>query len=308
VSAVREPISVVVPTRDRPERLRVALGALRASLGEADELIVVDSASADPTATASIANEFGARLERSERPGASTARNIGWRLSTHTYVGFLDDDVSVDPSWADALSGCLTAYPDAAFVTGRLGIAEHTGTMTVAVKDDAVAATIGRLDGGVIGHSASLGVRRSVLESVGGFDESLGAGARWRAAEDTDLFDRILAAGMTGRYEPSMQATHEQWRRIREWVVLQHSYGVGSGARLSKLWRLDRGRWRVIARDDLCTWGVAQLPGELARRDWYRAIGTVFRLAGMVRGFLAAAVTQVRNGQFQTSRESRSSS
>jgi glycosyltransferase involved in cell wall biosynthesis len=302
MSNQREPLSVVVPTRDRPERLRFALAALRASLGPGDELIVVDSASLDPAATAAVTAAAGARLLRCERSGASTARNAGWRAAANEYVGFVDDDVLVEAGWAEALSTCLTAHPEAAFVTGRIDASGGCGTMTVAVKGDDDPAVIGRHDSGVLGHSASLAVRRSVLDAVHGFDESLGAGARWPAAEDTDLFDRILGADRTGRYEPTARAKHEQWRRIRQWVMLQHSYGVGSGARLSKLWRLDRRRWRVVAHDDVWTWGLAQLPGEVMRRDVYRALGTVLRLAGMARGFATASVTPIRDGQFRARR------
>ncbi|MBV9484417.1 MAG: hypothetical protein JO246_00005, partial [Frankiaceae bacterium] len=151
---------------------------------------------------------------------------------------------------------------------------------------------------GVLGHSASLAVRRAVLAEVGGFDELLGAGARWRAAEDTDLFDRILGAGHLGRYEASVGATHEQWRRIRAWVGLQHSYGIGSGARLAKLWRTDRERWRRVFREDVVTWGVGQLPGEVARLDGYRALGTALRLGGIIRGFVTAIAVPVRHGHF----------
>ena len=43
--ATKEPVSVVVATRNRPERLRACLAAIAATLREGDELIVVDSAS-----------------------------------------------------------------------------------------------------------------------------------------------------------------------------------------------------------------------------------------------------------------------
>jgi glycosyltransferase involved in cell wall biosynthesis len=302
VSGERPPLSVVVPTRNRPERLRDALAALRSSLRPDDELIVVDSASDDPRPTAAVAAAAGARLLRCARAGASAARNDGWQAARHQLVAFVDDDVTVDEGWAGAMSECLMAHPEAAFVTGRIGVLDGQGTMTVAIKDDAEAGVIGRRAGGVLGHSANLGTRRSVLESIGGFDEALGAGARWRAAEDTDLIDRILATGRTGRYEPTARAAHDQWRRVREWVLLQHSYGIGSGARLAKLWRNDRGRWRIVVADDGWTWGLAQLPAELARRDWYRALGTLLRLAGMARGFVAGGLTPVRDGHFRLRR------
>jgi hypothetical protein len=80
---------------------------------------------------------------------------------------------------------------------------------------------------------------------------------------------------------------------------LQHDYGIGAGARLAKLVRSDHGRARLAARDDLWSWGVAQLPGELRRRDWYRALGTCLRLLGVLRGFTMAIALPVRDGHFR---------
>jgi GT2 family glycosyltransferase len=300
----REPMTVVVPTRDRPDRLRVALTALQDGLDDIDELIVVDSASRDAAAVAAVVAAAGATLIRCELPGASRARNAGWQAATHEYVGFVDDDVKVQPGWAAAMSGCLAAHPETAFVTGRIESDGGDRTMTVAVKADVEPRVYDWRDGGVLGHSASVASRCTVLRAFGGFDELLGAGGRFRAAEDTDLFDRLLGGGLTGRYEPAARATHEQWRRIRQWVLLQHAYGVGGGARLAKLVRADRRRLRVALRDDLWTWGVARLPGELLHADFYRALGTLLRLAGVARGFLTAIGTPVRNGHFRDSSNS----
>jgi hypothetical protein len=52
-------------------------------------------------------------------------------------------------------------------------------------------------------------------------------------------------------------------------------------------------------RDDVITWGVGQLPGELVRLDLYRAIATVLRLAGVMRGYLGGIVTPVRDGHYR---------
>ena len=42
------PVSVVLPTRDRPAMLERCLAGLAAALGPDDQLVVVDSASTDP--------------------------------------------------------------------------------------------------------------------------------------------------------------------------------------------------------------------------------------------------------------------
>jgi glycosyltransferase involved in cell wall biosynthesis len=307
MTGLRPALSVVIPTRDRPEMLRRAASHVLAALGPDDELVVVDSASADAAAVAAVIHDPRARVLRSERPGATVARNLGWQQARHDLIGFVDDDVVVDQGWADAFVACWQTHPDAAFITGRIRIPAGQGTLAVAVKDDPQPASFGRRDAGLLGHSASLAVPRDRLVEVGGFDESLGPGSRFREADDVDLFDRLLAAGGEGRYEPAADATHDQWRRIRQYVLLQHDYGYGSGARLSKLRRADPARFRVAAREDVWRWGLMLVPGELARRDWFRALGTILRVLGAIRGFAVGAVVPVRDGHFRP-RRSRSTS
>ncbi|HZY76948.1 MAG TPA: glycosyltransferase, partial [Jatrophihabitantaceae bacterium] len=76
------PVTVVVPTRDRPGQLETCLASLRAALDESDELVVADSASLDPDAVAAVARGAGATLVRCARPGVGRARNAGWRAGT----------------------------------------------------------------------------------------------------------------------------------------------------------------------------------------------------------------------------------
>jgi hypothetical protein len=142
--------------------------------------------------------------------------------------------------------------------------------------------------------------------AVGGFDEAMGPGSRWPAGEDPDLLDRVLATGAHGWYAPDAAAYHEHWRRARQYVVLQHRYGIGSGARLAKLMRSDRVRFRVVFVDDVWRWGFASVGREVFKRDWLRAAGSALRVLGMVRGWIAASMVPVRDGHFR--RRSKSAS
>ena len=128
---MREPVAVVLPTRDRPEMLARCLESLRAALGPDDELVVVDSASVVPIM------DVGARVIRCERPGVDRARNAGWRATTADLVLFVDDDVVVDGGWADAMAGAFARHPEAAFVTGRIDVPDHQADTDrpVAIKD-----------------------------------------------------------------------------------------------------------------------------------------------------------------------------
>jgi glycosyltransferase involved in cell wall biosynthesis len=239
--ADRTRLTVVVPTRNRPAQLTACLAALRADLGPADQLVVVDSASHPPVHDA----------VRCDQPGASRARNAGWQQARHELVAFIDDDVRVQPGWADALVAAFTD-PSVVFVAGAVGVPEGQEHLDrpVAVTTLERPTTITDQTRGTTGATANLAVRRMALEQVGGFDERLGPGTWARAAEDLDLLDRLLCDVGPGRFEPAAAAVHEQWRSRRQLVVLDFGYGLGLGARLVLLWRRGaRARARMVLAD-----------------------------------------------------------
>jgi GT2 family glycosyltransferase len=219
----------------------------------------------------------------------------------HDIVLFTDDDVVVDEGWADALARAVAAYPDAGFVTGR--IEKPAGPSPtwrdIAVKRDTEPQVFGRRSVVNLGHGASMAAPRSALESVHGFDEALGAGGHFRAAPEVDLFDRLLAAGWVGRYEPAALAYHEQWRDIDQIVTLDFGYGVGNGARLAKLARSDAMRallaWRVAVWDD----GLR--PAAVAYRKGARKLAkaSLLRVLGTFIGFARGLVTPVVDGHYR---------
>ena len=300
------PLSVVVPTRDRPALLDACLASLVAALDVDDELIVVDSASTDPQ-VAEVGRARGATVVRCDRPGVGVARNAGWRAAVHDNVVFVDDDVRVAPSWADAWREVLAAHPEAAFFTGRIGIPPEQEEVVrpVAIKDEAEPVVLTSASTGSLGHSANLAVRRWALETIGGFDEQMGAGGRFRSSPEYDLFDRLFAAGWTGRYEPAPQAWHEQWRGRRELVRLDYSYGTGTGARLAKLLRTDARRARVVAREHVWENGVRRLGRAVRNGNKTGVLLTTSRLSGTVAGFSRAILVPVRGGHFVPPRRRR---
>jgi glycosyltransferase involved in cell wall biosynthesis len=279
------PLSVVVATRDRPSLLDECLRALVVSVGGEDEVVVVDSCSSDRT-TGQVAHAHGATLLRCERPGASRARNLGWRAASHSAVAFIDDDVRVDRAWASSLNSALRCHPGTSFITGRLALRpeDRRAERPVALFDepDSLVIDYGVVDG--LGHGANLAVRRDALDSIGGYDESLGPGAPWRAGEDLDLIDRLVGAGYTGRYEPSVRAVHLQWRKRPELLRLEWNYGVGQGARLTRLHARDRNRFRAISRITWYEQGWETLVRCVHEGYEFGALSAVVRLAATAVG------------------------
>jgi glycosyltransferase involved in cell wall biosynthesis len=286
----RPPVTVVVATRDRPEQLTRCLASVQAALGPADEVVVVDSASRDGR-TAEAATAAGARVVRAALPGTSRARNLGWRAASHPWVAFTDDDVEVTADWLDTLAASLGAS-DRRWVTGWVGVsAPRAGTQEA--NPMVLAAEPAVLDArhrGSFGASANLGVHRDLLEAVGGFDERFGPGTWTAAAEDVELFDRFLAVGAVGYYDPAVRVFHEQWRGKRDALSLHWRYGKGMGARLALLSRRDARRAARTAYEVVVTEGLFAVGRCLRARYEFGAAVAGLRVLGIGAGFLAWAL------------------
>jgi len=80
-----------------------------------------------------------------------------------------------------------------------------------------------------VGSGGNFAIRRDWLLRVGGYDERLGAGSPGKAAEDTDLFYRLLQAGAVICYEPDVVIYHERQdaaRLLRSFA--NYSHGIGA--------------------------------------------------------------------------------
>ena len=260
----------------------------------------MDSGSPPDAAAAYVesAARHGALLVRVDRPGVNLARNHGWRAGTAPLVLFTDDDVEVERDWADAYAAAFASHPEASFVTGWIGALEDD-KHDVAVVADEQPRVLDRSSRGTLGHGASLAVRREALEAIGGWDEAMGAGSRFRAAPEVDLFDRLLHSGRTGWFEPTARARHEQWRGTAEVTRLHVRYSLGQGARLAKLIRYDRGLFLHAARESFWGWGLYDLLDQLRRGNFARAGTAVLRLGGFVAGFFDAITTRVVDGHYR---------
>lgn len=296
-------VTVVVATRDRAAMLGACLESVRRALRPGDELIVVDSASRDAIAVREVVLAHGGRYLRCDLPGTSLARNTGWQAAATDIVAFVDDDVRVAPTWATALSSVFGRDRATAFLTGRIDVPpeQADAPRPVAQDDRDEPAQFDVATTGPIGHGANVAVLRSALEAVGGFDEQLGPGRRFRASEDYDLFDRLLCSGYSGRYEPAMHAWHDQWRSKRQLIPLDWAYGIGSGARLAKLVRTDRRRLRAAATTTLWIWGIAPLLRDARHRYKLGLLTGVARLAGVVTGFAIGLAHPVSAGHYRGS-------
>jgi GT2 family glycosyltransferase len=189
-------VSIVVPTRNRADRLRALLESL-AGQKAAWEVIVVDDASDDQTPA--VLREADCRAVRLERPGGpAAARNIGWRAAGGSLVAFIDDDCVATPGWVEALAGAYARDPEAV-VQGRTEPdPREIGRLGAFARSQSVTAP------GPWFQTCNIAYPRALLERLGGFDETF----PYPAGEDTDLGWRAIESGARIVFEPAAVAWH----------------------------------------------------------------------------------------------------
>lgn len=222
-------ISVVVVTLGQSSVFERCLAALAAGVRKPDELVVVDQ-SGDRLAEV-LARSAGTPLRRVRASGLgiSRARNLGAEAATGDTLAFTDDDCVPDESWLAALAD---AEADAA--TGRILPLDDDREGLVAVssrtsREHRQFHGTGDSVPWEAGSGGNLLVRRELFERLGGFDPRFGPGAEYRAAEDVEFLERILASGATIVYTPEAVVYHERKQRS-ERLKRRVPYGFGMGA------------------------------------------------------------------------------
>jgi GT2 family glycosyltransferase len=278
------PVTVVIPTRDRPEHLRAAVESVLSANTVPEELVVVDQSERRNEWLATLdGGDCSVRYVWSREAGVSLARNCGAREATHDLLAFIDDDTKVHPDWLKALVHTLERTDEPVAVTGQvLEQRDPNGGFAPSTKVEPEAASYrGRVRADVL-FTGNMGIRRSLLAELGWFDERLGAGGRFPAAADNDFGFRLLEAGCVIVYEPRAVVAHVAWRDQQEARRLRWRYGVGQGGFYAKHLQLrDPFILRRMIGD--ATRRVARLP-VLALRNRQRAIGDVIYLAGVATG------------------------
>ena len=184
-------ISVVMPAYRSGDTVAVALDSIRDQSLPVAEILVVDDASPDTTverANAWLAAAGGGwhgrviRLPRNAGPAA--ARNAGIRAATGAWIAFLDADDAWLPWRLERQFAVLAEAPDTGFVCGETIPFESEPVSPTAGPPPRELTPVDFVAHNPVATSTVL-VRRSALDTVGGFDE------RFRGPEDYDLWLRL---------------------------------------------------------------------------------------------------------------------
>lgn len=219
-------ISLIIPTRDRVDLLRMCVESIQGKSTYPDyELVIVDNQSEDP-ATLAYLREINARenvrVLRYDAPfNYSRINNWAANKCDGPLIALVNNDIEViTPDWLEELAGfamrpdtgvvgAMLYYPNdtiqhAGVVLGILGVAEHISVR----KPRGYGGHAGR---GLVAQNLSavtgacMMVRRTVYQEVGGLDEALRI-----AFNDVDFCLRVRTCGYRNVWTPFAELYHHE--------------------------------------------------------------------------------------------------
>lgn len=221
-------LSIVIPSHNRPDLLRLCLERVTTDAPPHTQIIVVDDGSSQ-ACIRTTAEAFDVTVVRHDvARGFCHAANRGIAVATGDIIELLNDDTQVEPGWA---THALAAFADERIgAVAPLVLQGPTTRFTPLIDsagDEYDYGGFARKRGhgqpltrswqqpcDVFGASASSAFYRAdVLRRVGGFPETFGA-----YFEDVDLAWRIQHAGYRTRYVPTSVVWHQvgaSYRRRR---------------------------------------------------------------------------------------------
>lgn len=220
-------ISIILCTYNRCQYLKRVLDSIALSVlpNSADwEVLVVDNNSNDQTPD--VAKEFAVRWPGrfrcicEPRQGKSYALNSGIRESRGEVLAFIDDDVTVEPTWLWSLTKTL-ANGEWAGTGGRTLLAESFSPprwLSLSGPHSLGGVLAAQFDMGDQPceledppYGANMAFRKEMFEKYGLFRADLGPSPNSdipRPNEDTEFGRRLMAAGERLRYEPAAVVYH----------------------------------------------------------------------------------------------------
>jgi glycosyltransferase involved in cell wall biosynthesis/GT2 family glycosyltransferase len=242
------PLSAIICTRDRASELPDAVGLLVAAGAARDggEIVIVDNASSDATATvaAELAERYpGVRVVYEATPGLSRARNTGAGAARNALLCYLDDDARPGPGWREHIAWALTR-PGVVAAGGPICAlwppGRQTGWPAPGLEQYLSVCERGDADRVLVppdvAYGANWAIRRDALAAVGGFDSEFGlASGSGVNGDEVVVAWRLQRSGLgVALYSPLASVGHRiDPRRLNDrWMIERALSGGIEQARL----------------------------------------------------------------------------
>ncbi|WIT10056.1 glycosyltransferase family A protein [Paucibacter sediminis] len=276
-------LSLILATVGRTTDLDRCLDALAAQTSKDFEVLVIDQnrdARLLPHVARAQAAGLDVRHHRMDRASLSGARNLGLTEARGLYVAFPDDDCWYEPDTVEQVLSAFAASPE----LGGLSInwVEQSAALGEATSGSELNLAAWRAYRGGEASSISLFLRAELARQLQGFDERLGVGQWFGAAEEIDLVLRALGTGA-------------RVARLRE-ARVHHAYGRQAAIPARRLWVSSlaraRGTGAVYAKHRLSAWVVARglvapVLKAVLRLNWQACVVGLATSLGRLQGMRA---------------------
>ncbi|MFK8181736.1 MAG: glycosyltransferase family 2 protein [Phormidesmis sp.] len=280
-------ISAIICTHNREQYLGAAIDSLlvqtaqlqppeRESLARPRlqnyEVIVIDNASTDSTAEIVKSRISQASPDRptvryiyEEKLGLSVARNTGAAAAQGKVLAYLDDDAEASEGWLASLLAVFDTNEKVAIAGGKVTLIWPPQASPPQWLSADLSSSLGAYDLGnqqvyierpeLTPRGLNYAVRKSFLESVGGFDTHLGrVGKNLLSNEEQQMTRLALTGGWQVVYAPEALAAHNVaparmkpgWFLSRSWWQgISESYREQASG-TTGLWQLRSGGERLV--------------------------------------------------------------
>jgi glycosyltransferase involved in cell wall biosynthesis len=288
-------IDLVVPTVGRTVELERFLGSVAAQTWQGSTRVILVDQNADDRLDSIVAaySDRVALLRVRSEPGTSRACNVGFRHCTAEIVGRADDDCWYPPDLLARVAAAFREHPQWEALSGMS--CDEAGRPTQ-LRWDRTAGVMTRWNVFRRAIAFTLFMRRSLLESLGDWDETYGPrplsdGLIGGASEETEYLLRALAPGFTLGYEPSIRIFHADFApAFRDRGAMRKAYTYGlDHARLLRQHGFPKpyGWWRAVQLGGVSA--ALLLRGEPGRARFYAAMAR-----GRMRGMVTSRHTRAR--------------
>ena len=267
-------IAAIICTHNRDKYLGAAIDSLLQQDGVNYEVIVVDNASSDRTREVVESRLSKPRLKYvyEENLGLYVARNRGAQETNAPILAYLDDDAIASPQWLKTIVEAYKSNEKIAIAGGKVTLIFPEGMEHPNWISQEMAGSLGIYDLGdeivyidnpnLTPRGLNYSLRRSFLESIGGFDVNLGrVGTNLLSNEELHMTEKAIAQGWQVVYLPQAIAAHNV-----------------APERLKAGWFLRRSWWQGISecyREQIAhRTGIVQFKrgGERLIRGLYKAL------------------------------------
>src|SRR3989339_239707 len=194
-------VSIIIPAYNASGTISKTIEACLSQSYDKREIIVIDDGSSDKTQE--IVSGYPVKLIRQDNAGPAKARNTGWKAAAGEIVVFTDSDCVPRADWLEKLI-FLFDSPEIGAAGGTYGIENPNSLVALAIHSEIQYRHSSLPEYVRYLGSFSLGIKKNILEELGGFDESF----RIACGEDADLTYRIVNLGYKMRFSRDCVVGH----------------------------------------------------------------------------------------------------